>query len=120
MQVVFKHFRVPRGENELMPWFKPFTNKHGQVIRPDYEPSEKGGLTICILKDGDHVHSWGLAECSKKDTFCYAIGRSISQGRAEAWLRGESISYRMGEKSLVRPIFDEMLRALDIVKGKYL
>lgn len=113
----FIHYRVVKGKDELSRWFKPFRDEIGNRVHPGYIPDERGGLTICVIKKDDKVISWGLAECSKKDSFCYATGRNLSYERALAWLNGEVVPYNISEHSLCRPIFDLMQHSIRMLDG---
>lgn len=65
---------------------------HYQRGKSKWEPHTKGGLTVCSIWDGDSsLLGRGFAVCSKRDAFCYRIGREIARGRAlKALARSES------------------------------
>ena len=57
--------------------------------RSDWQPAERGGCTFCTIADEDGITLViGAAKCSRKDAFCYRIGRQIAKGRALKALAG--------------------------------
>jgi hypothetical protein len=110
MHQTYKHFRIDKETGELRPWFTPHKDADGLKCHPGYTPAERGGLTVCFLhKDKDEPPvAYGIAECSLKDTFKYAMGRKIALGRAKAMLRGDTISYEVGKRSPCQDMFKEI------------
>jgi len=107
MQTSFIHYRL---DEDGIAW----RNHRGKNM---FKPAERGGLTVCILKDDEsRVVSWGVAECSRKDAFCYATGRKIAEGRARFFWKHGKVDYEMGENSPFRYIYNtiknDMLEAV--------
>uniref|UniRef100_A0A6M3L9R5 Uncharacterized protein n=1 Tax=viral metagenome TaxID=1070528 RepID=A0A6M3L9R5_9ZZZZ len=88
---MYKHWRLKKDLAEHGVAFA-FWYQRG---RTEWMPHERGGATQCFIKrcsDGAVV-AIGFAECSIKDTFCYAKGRRIARGRALAALKGEPVQF---------------------------
>jgi len=115
MKTTFRHFRIDKETGELLPYFKPFTDKDGLRCTPGYSPSEKGGFTVCFIMDGDTPVAHGFSECSKKDAFKYSVGRKISFDRAIAMQDGKKVPYHTPRKSPVRNLLSEMQGILNIL-----
>lgn len=72
-KVFFKHYRYVQGTNNIKRYFRG---------RSEWEPSTKGGHTICIIVGENNKEYAGFSVCSDKDTFNYKVGREIAFGRA--------------------------------------
>lgn len=81
--VYYKHWR----------YFDNTLNKCSVMNQPDipcrytrgqtkWQPTCMGGLTECHLVLENEIEIVGIAECSLKDNFVYALGRTIAYGRA--------------------------------------
>ena len=90
IRAVFKHYRYPRSFHEPVP-IDPATMYHGrhglavhyQRAQTGWRPSERGGYTFCYLYNGNgELVAKGRSDCSPKDNFCYASGRSLALRRA--------------------------------------
>ena len=108
MKTVFRHFRINRETGELAAWFKSFVDKDGVRHAPGYDPSEKGGLTVCYLCDDKGIYGVGFAECSAKDSFCYKVGRKIALDRAAACAEGKQVPYILSKRSPAAKIIAEL------------
>lgn len=84
MKIEYKHYRFTY---EHYASGKYFSGRHGVALRyyrgqTWWTPTERGGYTECMLTIGDVMVGYGVAECSRKDQFCYKTGREIAFGRA--------------------------------------
>lgn len=95
LRFVYKHFRPMETlyEGAIFPaWAKDVDRRfrercggyvfHYQRGETAWIPNTHGGLTACMIYDGDDMVAHAEAECSIKDAFCYHIGREIAKGRA--------------------------------------
>jgi hypothetical protein len=51
-------------------------------VRRGTRPASKGGMTTVQVMLADGRYGIGVARCSKKDNFSYAVGRKIALDRA--------------------------------------
>lgn len=58
--------------------------RHYRRGESKWMPEPKGGRTECWLYREDKIApvGHGVTDCSKKDSFCYRIGRYVAEGRA--------------------------------------
>jgi len=56
-------------------------------IRRGTRPAAKGGRTTVTVKLADGRYGIGIAVCSKRDNFSYAVGRKVALDRALANLK---------------------------------
>lgn len=76
-KVTYEHWRPAQaGDGTAYRYF---------IGRSKWKPNSRGGFTTCRIEvsfDNREYIVVGRADCSKKDAFCYRIGRAISYGRA--------------------------------------
>lgn len=93
LRIVYKHFRFLGTGGVNARETESYVGLHGRAyhyqrgVTKNWRPSERGGYTHCYIKLGDDLVWWGIAQCSKKDHFSYAAGRSLALRRAlGSWL----------------------------------
>lgn len=85
VRTIYEHYRFPQeNEYNLDFGYLPSRNYRYKRNFKTFEPSCKGGVTICrlVLDDGEEII--GVAHCNKtdKNNFSYRLGRKIAYGRA--------------------------------------
>ncbi len=83
VKIIYEHYRYPKtysqnGDDDYHPYF---IYRYKRNFKP-FNPSGKGGMTICciVLSNGDEYV--GYARCNLADNFNYKLGRRIALGRA--------------------------------------
>lgn len=87
-KVLYKHYRVRDQYHYLLDESianrRPKESELHRYERHDrmFEPSNRGGKTVCIfvLDNGDSIR--GVSYCSLGDNFSYRIGRELAYERA--------------------------------------
>ena len=76
-KVYYKHYRYPADWSYEKLGMQPYSRR-----KTKWQPTCKGGRTICYLVLSNDNMVCGYADCSEKDNFSYKIGRQIAYGRA--------------------------------------
>lgn len=69
----YKHFRYDR-RGHLRRYFRGNSS---------WAPTNRGGMTICVISTSTGLVGIGEAICLTIDPFCYAEGRGIARDKAE-------------------------------------
>lgn len=72
MDISYWHYRYEEDSDSL----KEYSRRLKQ-----FRPATRGGITICTIKGENGLYA-GASFCSRKDNFCYSLGRKIALGRA--------------------------------------
>lgn len=88
MKVTYRHYRFPKFPSTHLYYEVTIVERrHGSAFRyyrnvSRWKPTETGGYTQCVLELPDGTQFEGWSDCSKRDGFCYKLGREIAFGRA--------------------------------------
>jgi hypothetical protein len=96
MKISYQHFRLEKEDYNILigmgvkgstpqSWTKRL--KRNEVR--DWQPSEKGGYTICFLDTENGQTFTGISNCSLRENYNKKVGRNIALGRAMKQMNGE-------------------------------
>jgi hypothetical protein len=90
VKVLYKHYRMGEYEYDELAWLRDTNRKPQSGELKRYEkrftwfdpPSNKGGMTECVLVLDNNETIVGVSTCSLADNFSYRIGRELAYERA--------------------------------------
>jgi len=93
-----------------------------QIIHLKRRDSNKGGITLCIMKYNPHSNNnhikIGIARCSSKDNFNRKLGVIIATGRAKC-PKEQKMVINLGGKYNLKTIITEVINRLQFILPPY-